>query len=133
MRRAVERNAGTRPSLESEPSPPSSRCLLRAPGLRISIYLDAAYAARQRYANRIVEQLQFYGTDPAKRPHPVAGTGDRSAHEHSASWIPALSTLWAVRGNRWLTVAYSAPALSRPRREAAAAALARGAFRLTAR
>jgi len=99
----------------------------------VSVYLDAAYAARQRYANRMVEQVQFYGTDPAKRPHAVAGVGDRSAHEHTASWIPAFSTLYAVRGNRWVTVAYSTEGLPRPQREAAAAALAREAFRLTAR
>ncbi|HET8956613.1 MAG TPA: hypothetical protein VFN18_13240 [Solirubrobacterales bacterium] len=81
----------------------------------------------------MVEQVQFYGTDPAKRPHAVAGVGDRSAHEHTASWIPAFSTLYAVRGNRWLTIAYSDASLPRPQREAAAAALAREAFRLTAR
>ena len=101
--------------------------------MSVSVYLDAAYAARQRYANRMVEQVQFYGTDPAKRPHAVSGVGDRSAHEHTASWIPAFSTLYAVRGNRWLTIAYSDPSLPRPQREAAAAALARRAFRLTAR
>ncbi len=132
MRRAVEAQEGSRLSLESEPSPPSSRCLIRGRGLRVSVYLDAAYAARQRYSNRMVEQVQFYGAEPAKRPHAVAGVGDRSAHEHTASWIPAFSTLYAVRGNRWVTVAYSADDLSLPRREAAAAALAREAFRLTA-
>jgi hypothetical protein len=133
LRRAVEGQGGVRLSIESEPSPPSSRCLLRGGDLRVSIYLDAAYAARQRYANRMVEQVQFYGTDPAKRPHAVAGVGDRSPHEHTASWIPAFSTLYAVRGNRWLTIAYSDPGLPRPQRQAAAAALARRAFRLTAR
>lgn len=133
LRLAIEQEEGSRLGLESEPSPPSSRCLIRGPGLRVSVYLDAAYAARQRYANRMVEQVQFYGTDPAKRPHAVAGVGDRSAHEHTASWIPAFSTLYAVRGNRWLTIAYSDASLPRPRREMAAAALAREAFRLTAR
>lgn len=133
LRRAVEAREGSRLSAESEPSPPSSRCLIRGRGLNVSVYLDAAYAARQRYANRMVEQVQFYGTDPAKRPHAVAGVGDRSAHEHTASWIPAFSTLYAVRGNRWVTVAYSVKGLPRPQRKAAAAALAREAFRLTAR
>lgn len=99
----------------------------------VSIYLDTAYAARQRYYNRMVEQNQFYDTDPAKRPHPVAGVGDPGAYEHTANWIPALGTLYAVRGSRWVTVAYSAAGLSLPRREALAAALARRAFRLTAR
>lgn len=86
LRQAVEGQGGVRLRTESEPSPPSSRCV-----------------------------------------------GDRSAHEHTASWIPAFSTLYAVRGNRWLTIAYADPSLPRPRREAAAAALAREAFRLTAR
>jgi hypothetical protein len=133
LRRAVETSEGVTPRAESEPSPPSSRCLIRGPGVRVSVYLDAAYAARQRYANRMVEQNQFYGTDPEKRPHAVAGVGDRSAHEHTASWIPALGTLYAVRGNRWVTVAYSVEGTGRARRRAAAAALARQAFRLTAR
>jgi hypothetical protein len=101
---------------ESEPSPPSSRCVLSGGGVRVSIYLDASYAARQRYYNRIVEQVQFYGTDPRSTPQGVAGVGDRSSHEHTASWIPAHSTLFAVRGNRWVTVAYSDPAISRPQR-----------------
>lgn len=133
LQRAVERAAGVSVRVESEPSPPSSRCLLSGRGVRVSIYLDAAYAARQRYYNRITEQVQFYGTDPAKSPHAVHGVGDRSAYEHTASWIPAFSTLYAVRGNRWLTVAYSVAGLPRPQREAAAAALARRAFKLTAR
>lgn len=133
LRRAVEAREGLRPSAESEPSPPSSRCLIRGREVSVSVYLDAAYAARQRYANRMVEQVQFYGTAPAKRPHAVAGVGDRSAHEHTASWIPAFSTLYAVRGNRWVTAAYSVEGLPRPQREAAAAALAREVFRLTAR
>lgn len=133
LRWAVEAREDSRLSAESEPSPPSSRCLIRGPGLSVSVYLDAAYTARQRYANRMVEQVQFYGTEPAKRPHAVAGVGDRSAHEHTASWIPAFSTLYAVRGNRWVTVAYSVEGLPRPQREAAAAALAREAFSLTAR
>jgi len=133
LRRATEREVGSSLKTQSEPTPPSSRCLLRGRGVSVSIYLDAAYAARQRYYNRMVEQDQFYGPDPAKHPHPVPGVGDPGAYGHTASWIPALSTLYAVRGNRWLTVAYSVAGASRPRRQAMAAALARRAFRLTAR
>ena len=133
LRQATEGEVGRVLKTQSEPTPPSSRCLLRGRDVSVSIYLDAAYAARQRYYNRMVEQDQFYGTDPAKHPHPVAGVGDPGAYEHTASWIPALSTLYAIRGNRWLTVAYSVAATPRPRREAMAAALARHAFRLTAR
>ncbi len=133
LRRSAEGKVGGSLAADSEPTPPSSRCQLRGRGVRVSIYLDAAYAARQRYDNRMVEQVQFYGTDPAKTPHAAAGVGDRSAHEHTANWIPALSTLYAVRGNRWLTVAYSVAGITRPQRRRQAAVLARQAFRLTSR
>jgi hypothetical protein len=133
LRRATESELGRPLSAHSEPTPPSSRCLLRGRGVSVSVYLDAAYAARQRYYTRMVEQVQFYGTEPAKRPQAVPGVGDPGAYGHTASWIPALSTLYAVRGNRWLTVGYSAAGLSSPQQEAMAAALARRAFRLTAR
>lgn len=132
LRRAVEDEEEAQLHAEAEASPPSSRCLLSGRGLHVSIYLDAAYAARQRYYNRMVEQVQFYGTDPRKVPHAVAGVGDRSAYEHTASWIPALSTLYAVRGNRWVTVAYAVDGVPRPQRKDAAAALARETFGLTA-
>jgi hypothetical protein len=66
-------------------------------------------------------------------PHHVRGVGGRAAGERFASWIPAYSTLYAVRGNRWLTVAYSVSGATRPQRLAAVTALARRAFRRTAR
>ncbi len=124
---------GERLRTESEPTPPSSRCLLRGPGSSVSIYLDAAFAARQRYFNRMVEQDQFYGTDPAKHPHAVAGVGDPGAYGHTASWIPALSSIYAVRGNRWVTVFYAVAGAATPERRQAAIRLARQTFRLTAR
>jgi hypothetical protein len=117
----------------SEPSPPLSRCLLSSAGVHVSVYLDTAYAARQRYENRMVEQVQFNAPDEARLPHHVAGVGDPSAGEHDASWIPAYRTLFAVRGNRFLTVAYAARGRSRTSSEAAAAVLARWAFHLSAR
>jgi hypothetical protein len=133
LRLAVEGAEGAPVRAESEASPPASHCLISGRGLRVSVYLDASTAARQRYFNRMTEQVQFYGTEPAKRPHAVAGVGDRGAHNQSATWIPALSTLYAVRGNRWLTVSYAAAGVPRAVREARAAELARQAFRLTAR
>jgi hypothetical protein len=117
----------------SEPSPPNSRCEVEARGVHVSITLDAAYNARQRYENRMAEQVQFNAPYPAKVPHHVAGVGDPAAGEHFASWIPAYSTLYAVRGNRWLTLVYSVAGKARPQRLTAAAPLARQAFRLTAR
>jgi hypothetical protein len=81
----------------------------------------------------MTEQVQFNAAHPDRVPHHVAGVGDPGAGEHFASWIPAYSTMYAVRGNRWLTLSYSVAGMSRPQRLDAAAALARQAFRLSAR
>lgn len=132
LRRIIEGVEDARARAASEPSPPASHCLISGRGLQVSVYLDASTAARQRYFNRMTEQVQFYGTEPAKRPNAVAGVGDPGAYEQSASWIPAFSTLYAVRGNRWLTVSYAAAGVPKAAREQRAAALARRAFRLTA-
>lgn len=132
LRRTVADVEDVQVRAESEPSPPSSHCLISGRGLHVSVYLDASTAARQRYFNRMTEQVQFYGTDPAKSPHAVAGVGDRGAYEQGANWIPAFSTLYAVRGNRWLTVSYAVAGVPKAAREQRAAALGRLAFRLTA-
>lgn len=129
----VHRQTGVPLHRTSEPTPPNSHCQLQGPGVHVSISLDAAHAARTRYSNRIDEQVQFNAADPAKVPHAVPGVGDKGAYNQNASWIPAWSTLWAVRGNRWLTVVYSAAGETRPQRLAAVAPLARQSFRLTAR
>jgi hypothetical protein len=119
-------------ALHAEPTPPSSRCRFTAPGVTIGVYLDSGHAARQRYLNRMVEQNQFGAPDPGRLTHPVPGVGDPAPGDQNASWVPALGTLFAVRGNRWLTVAYSVAGLSSPQSLARAAALARLGFRLTA-
>jgi hypothetical protein len=129
----VRRQTGASLRRRSEPTPPNSRCQLQGRGVHVSISLDAAYAARTRYSNRIDEQVQFNAADPTKLPHAVPEVGDKGAYNQNASWIPAYSTLWAVRGNRWLTVVYSAAGKTRLQRLAAVAPLARQAFSLTAR
>lgn len=129
----VRKQTGSPLHRRSEPTPPNSRCQIQGRGVHVSISLDTAYEARQRYSNRIDEQVQFNAADPTKVPHAVPGVGDKGAYNQYASWIPAYSTLWAVRGNRWLTVVYSVAGETRPQRLAAAAPLARQAFRLTAR
>jgi hypothetical protein len=129
----VRKQTGSSVQRQSEPTPPNSRCQIQGRGVHVSISLDAAYAARQRYSNRIDEQVQFNAADPTKVPHAVPGVGDKGVYNQYASWIPAYSTLWAVRGNRWLTVVYSVAGRTDPQRLAAAAPLARQAFRLTAR
>jgi uncharacterized RmlC-like cupin family protein len=129
----ARRQTGVPLQRQAEPTPPNSRCQLHGHGVHVSISLDTSYAARTRYSNRIDEQVQFNAADPAKVPRAVPNVGDKGAYNHNASWIPAYSTLWAVRGNRWLTVVYSAAGETRPQRLAAVAPLARQAFRLTSR
>lgn len=130
---ALEKQVGVSTRRSSDPTPPNSRCQLQGRGVHVSISLDAAYRARERYENRMTEQVQFNAAYRDKVPQAVPGVGDPGAHNHYASWIPAYSTLYAVRGNRWLTLSYSIAGETRPQRLAGAAALARLAFRLTAR
>ena len=133
LQRRVEAQSGHRLSHRSEPTPPSSRCRLTAPGVTIGVYLDSGHAARQRYLNRMVEQNQFGAPDPGRVTHPVAGVGDSAPGNQNASWVPDLGSLFAVRGNRWLTVAYSVAGVSSPRSRQRAVTLARLGFRLSAR
>lgn len=133
LQRRAEAQSGRALARHSEPTPPSSRCRLTAPGVTIGVYLDAGHAARQRYLNRMVEQNQFGAPDPGRITHPVAGVGDPSPGNQYASWVPDLGSLFAARGNRWLTVAYSVAGVSSPQSLQRAKVLARLGFRLSAR
>jgi hypothetical protein len=128
----VEGRLGVGLRLRAKPAPPLSRCRLVGPGVDVNVYLDVAYAAHQRYKNRMVETAQFGAPDPAKVPHPVAGVGEPAAYESDASWVPAYHSLFAVRGNRFLSVAYGVARTPDRRLRADAAVLARAAFRLSA-
>lgn len=130
---ALEKQVGVPVRRSSDPTPPNSHCQLQGRGVHVSISLDAAYRARERYSFRMEEQVQFNAPYPDRVPQAVPNVGDPGAHNHYASWIPAYSTLYAVRGNRWLTLAYSVGGETRPQRLAGAATLARLAFKLTAR
>lgn len=130
---AAEGQTGRPLRRQAEPTPPNSRCQLQGRGVHVSVSLDASNAARERYSYRIDEQVQFNAADPDKLPQPVPGVGDKAAYNHYASWIPAFSTLWAVRGNRWLTVVYSVAGQTRSQRLPEAADLARLAFSLSSR
>lgn len=129
----LERQVGVAVRRSSDPTAPNSHCQLQGHGVHVSISLDAAYRARERYSYRMEEQVQFNAAYPDRVPRAVPRVGDPGAHNHNASWIPAYSTLYAVRGNRWLTLSYSVNAETRPQRLAGATALGRLAFRLTAR
>jgi hypothetical protein len=132
LARLAEGQTGTRLSRRSTPKPPLSRCRLTGRGASIDVFLDTGFAADQRYHNRIEETVQFGYEDPAKVPHPVPHVGEKAAYDADASWIPALRSLLAVRGNRWLTVTISVAGRSNHELRDEAAVLARAGFKLTA-
>jgi hypothetical protein len=123
---------GTSLARSSDPSPPLSRCRLSGPGVSINVFLDTGFAAHQRYANRIAETVQFNTEHPAGLPRPVPDVGEKAAYNADANWIPALRSLLAVRGNRWLTVTISVAGMSNRRLRDEAAVLASAGFRLSA-
>jgi hypothetical protein len=131
--RLAERRLGTKLARRSDPSPPLSHCRLSGHGTSVNVYLDTGFAAHQRYSNRIEETVQFNTENPAGLPHSVPHVGEKAAYNADASWIPALRSLLAVRGNRWLTVMISAARHPNRLLRDEAAALARAGFRLTAR
>jgi hypothetical protein len=130
--RLAERQLGSALTRHADPSPPLSRCRLSGPGTQVNVFLDSGFAAHQRYANRIEETVQFNGQNPAGLPQPVPDVGEKAAYNADASWIPALHSLLAVRGNRWLTVTISAAGRSGQELRDEAAVLARDGFKLTA-
>jgi len=128
----AEERLGTKLTVHSDPSPPLSHCHLTGHGASVAIYLDSGFAAHQRYTNRIEETVQFNTENPAGLPQPVPHVGEKVAYNADANWIPALRSLLALRGNRWLTVTISVA--GHPNRELRdeAAVLARAGFKLTA-
>jgi hypothetical protein len=130
--RLAEVRLGVHLSRRSTPKPPLSRCRLTGHGVSINVYLDTGFAAHQRYENRIEETVQFGYEDPAKVPHSVPHVGEKAAYNADANWIPALRSLLAVRGNRWLTVTISVAGHSNVELRDEAAVLALAGFKLTA-
>jgi hypothetical protein len=130
--RLAERRLGVHLSPQSEPKPPLSRCELTGHGVSVNVYLDSGFAAHQRYGNRIAETVQFNTENPAGLPQAVPHVGEKAAYNADANWIPALRSLLALRGNRWLTVTISAPGRSGDELRDEAAILARAGFKLTA-
>ncbi|MFT3865539.1 MAG: hypothetical protein QM729_14815 [Solirubrobacterales bacterium] len=130
--RLAEERLGTELARRSDPSPPLSHCRLTGHGASITVYLDSGFAAHQRYSNRIEETVQFNEQHPAGLPHPVPHVGEKAAYDADANWIPALRSLLALRGNRWLTVTISAAGRSNAELRDEAAVLARAGFKLSA-
>jgi hypothetical protein len=117
---------------DPKPTPPLSACRISGHGVAVNLSLDSGFAAHQRYMNRMDEAVQFGAPDPSRVPHPVARVGEKGPYDEYANWIPAFGTLYALRGNRWLTVNYSVAGEGNRRSRAGAADLGRLAFRLTA-
>ncbi len=132
LQKLAEERLGTKLTHRSSPEPPLSRCRLDGAGTQVNVYLDSGFAANRRYHNRIEETVQFNYEDQGGVPHPVPHVGEKSAYNSSASWIPNLRSLLAVRGNRWLTVTISVEGSSDRRLRDEAAVLARAGFKLTA-
>jgi hypothetical protein len=130
--RIAERQLGVHLSRQSAPKPSLSRCRLSGQGAEVNVYLDSGFAAHQRYSNRIDETVQFNTENPAGLPQPVPHVGEKAAYNADANWIPALRSLLAVRGNRWLTVTISVAGRSNDELRDEAAVLARAGFELTA-
>jgi hypothetical protein len=130
--RLAERRLGVHLSPHSDPNPPLSHCRLSGRGAEVNVYLDSGFAAHQRYANRIAETVQFNTENPAGLPQAVPHVGEKAAYDADANWIPALRSLLALRGNRWLTVTISVPGHSGDELREEAAVLARAGFKLTA-
>jgi hypothetical protein len=128
----AEAKLGTKLVRRSDPSPPLSHCRLSGAGTEVNVFLDSGFAAHQRYSNRIDETVQFNAEHPAGLPQPVPQVGEKAAYNADASWIPALHSLLAVRGNRWLTVTISIAGKSNQELRDEAAVLARAGFKLTA-
>lgn len=130
-RPAGARGGPPRVTVRSTPGPPLSRCSYSTPSASVTITLDTATDSHQRFANRLVEAIQFSFNEPSKRPRRVSGVGDPGAESGGAVWTTSSAQLTAIRGNRLLIVGFYEAGLSDPRQRAEAAALARRAYAIT--
>jgi len=48
--------------------------------------LDSAPRAQLRYYNQLAEQLQFYNSDPRRRPYQLKRVGDDAAYGGAGAW-----------------------------------------------
>jgi hypothetical protein len=87
--RAVAR-ALRRPGIRLKPTANDSLdlsvCDWRGGGVRVQMILDSAPRAQLRYFNQLSEQLQFYNSDPERRPYQLKGVGDDSAYGGAGAW-----------------------------------------------
>ncbi len=109
-----------------------SKCTFTARGARASVSLDTASGSHQRFDNRVVEEIQFSGNDPARLPRQVKGVGDPGSEYGGAVWTTASAQLLAIRGDRLLILDFYVDGAPDRRLREGAAALARHAYAITA-
>lgn len=54
--------------------------------MRVQMVVDSAPRAQLRYYNQLSEQLQFFNSDPERRPYKVRGVGEDSAYGGAGAW-----------------------------------------------
>jgi hypothetical protein len=131
--RAVARSLH-RPQARLEATPNDSLdlsvCDWRGPGLRVQMMADSAPRAQLRYFNQLSEQLQFYNSDPTRRPYQIKGVGQDSAYGGAGAWwTRTKSQLVAYSKNRILRVRVVGRGLGDAAKRRAAARLGRLGFR----
>jgi hypothetical protein len=80
------RRPGTRLEAEANDSLDLSVCDWRGGGVRVQMMLDSAPRAQLRYYNQLSEQLQFFNSDPERRPYQIKGVGEDSAYGGAGAW-----------------------------------------------
>jgi hypothetical protein len=63
-----------------------SICDWRGRGRRIQLIVDSAPRAQLRYYNQLAEQLQYYNSDPRRRPYQLKRVGDDDAYGGAGAW-----------------------------------------------
>jgi hypothetical protein len=71
----------------------------------VVVYLDATVPVRRRYLSRI-DGIRRSAVGPRSRLQPVGDLGEGLDGEAGAYWLPSVSSLYAYRGEGWMTVLY---------------------------
>ena len=96
----------------------------------IRLIIDRALNAQKRYWYRMEEQNQRTATGAKGKPRLIRGVGqDKTYGGAGAFWTPSLSRLTAYRDDRMLTVVFFVPHADDRTSSAAAASLAKTAYR----
>jgi hypothetical protein len=80
------RRPGLRLDATANDSLDLSRCDWRGGAVRVQMIVDTAPRAQLRYFNQLSEQIQFYNSDPERRPYQLKGVGDDSAYGGAGAW-----------------------------------------------